>query len=815
MLADLWQDLRYGARMLLKRPVFASMAVLTLGLGIGANTAIFSLVDAVVLRPLPFKDAERLVWIWATRTDRDKAFYSIPNFIDTRERVRSFDEIGAFANWGANLTAQGEPERLQGIRVSAQAFQSLGVEAVAGRTLVAEDDAPDKPRVVMLSYGLWRRRFGAERGVIGRPLTLNEDVYTVVGVLPARFTIPNAEVELATPLRLEADPRRGERGSNFLRVFARLRPGVTLEQARGEMATVTTRLREQYPDVNAKLTAPTVLPLHTELTGNYRKALWLLLGAVGLVLLIACGNLANLLLARAMARHGEMAIRAALGATRGRLARLLLTESLLLSLAGGALGVLLAMQGPDLLLRLGPADLPRAGEAGIDGRILLFSLALSLLAGLVFGLVPAARATRTDLSADLKDVGSRALAGGASGRLLNALVVVEVALASMLLIGVGLLGKSYARLQSVNPGFEADNLLTLRFSLPPAGYGKVEAVKVFYERLVTRLSGVPGVEAVGVASLLPLSGAIARTEFTIVGRPPATAADTPAAQDRWVSPGYFHLMRIPILRGREFTDADQERASGVVVIDEALAQRYWPQGDPLGAHVLLDYGGGERPRDFEIIGVVGNVKHVGLSEEPTATLYGPLAQIPAGSVTSRAANLSVVARGARETPALASNVRRESQSVDPQVPASNVRTMSQFMAAALAAQRFNLLLLSVFAGAALLLAAAGIYGVMAYTVTRRTPEIGLRLALGAQPRDALKLVTGQGMKLALTGVSLGLVGSLALTRLLASLLYGVSATDPLTYVSVALVLPGVAWLACYLPARRAALVDPIIAIRNG
>jgi predicted permease len=383
------------------------------------------------------------------------------------------------------------------------------------------------------------------------------------------------------------------------------------------------------------------------------------------------------------------------------------------------------------------------------------------------------------------------------------------------LIGVGLLGKSYARLQSVNPGFEAGNLLTMRFSLPPASYAKVEAVKVFYERLVTRLSGVPGVEAVGVASLLPLSGAIARTEFTIVGRPPATAADTPAAQDRWVSPGYFHLMRIPMLRGREFTDADHDRASGVVVIDEALAQRYWPQGDPLGAHVLLDYGGGEKPRDFEIIGVVGNVKHVGLSEEPTATLYGPLAQIPAGSVTSRAANLSVVARSARETPALASNVRRESQSVDPQAPASNVRTMSQFMAAALAGQRFNLLLMSVFAGAALMLAAAGIYGVMAHTVARRMPEIGLRLALGAQPRDALKLVTRQGMKLALTGVSLGLVGSLALARLLASLLYSVSATDPLTFVIVTLLLLCVAWLACYLPARRAARVDPIIALRSG
>jgi putative ABC transport system permease protein len=814
MIADLWQDLRYGARVLLKQPGFTLMAVLTLALGIGANTTIFSLVDAVVLRPLPFREAERLVWIWATRTDRDKAFYSIPNFIDTRERSRAFEPLAAFANWGANLTAQGEPERLQGIRISAHAFRMLGVEAVAGRTLAAEDDAPDKPRVVMLSYALWQRRFGAERRVIGQPLTLNGDAYTIVGVLPAHFTIPNAEIELAAPLRLEVDPRRGERGSNFLRVLARLKPGVTLEQARAELATITAHLREQYPDENAKLTAPNVLPLHTELIGSYRKALWLLLAAVGMVLLIACANLANLSLVRALARSREMAIRTALGATRHRLVRQMLTESLLLAVAGGALGVLLALNGPALLLRFSPADLPRAAQAGIDGRMLLFSLALTLLAGLVFGLAPAVRATRTDLNAELKEGGSGNLAGARSGRLQNALVVAEVALALLLLIGAGLFGKSYVRLQSVKPGFEASNLLSLRLSLPPASYGKAEAVRVFYDKLAVRLSDLPGVEAVGAASLLPLSGTIARTEFTLAGRPPATAAETPAAQDRWVSPGYFHTMQIPLVRGREFTEADHERAAGVVVIDEVLAQRYWPQGDPLGAHLLLDYGTGEKPRAFEIIGVAGSVKHVGLNEEPTATLYGPLAQIPPSVVTARAANLSIVVRRAQASPTVAASVRRELQAVDPQVPASNVRMMSQYLAAALAGQRFNLLLLGVFAGAALLLATLGIYGVMAYAVTRRTREIGLRLALGAPPRAALKLVTGQGLRLALLGVGLGLVAAFALTRLLSSLLYGVSATDPATFASVALLLVGVAGLACYLPARRAARVDPLAALRE-
>jgi len=809
----LWQDLRYGARMLLKKPGFTLIAALTLALGIGANTAIFSLVDAVVLRPLAFREAERLAWIWATRTDRDKAFYSIPNFVDTSERSQSFDALAAFTPWGANLTAQGEPERLQGVRISAHAFQMLGVEAAAGRTLVAADDAPDSPRVVMLSYGLWQRRFGGDRAELGKTLTLNGDAYTVAGVLPAHFTIPNAEIELATALRLEADPRRSERGSNFLRVLARLKPGVTIAQARAELAAVTTHLRELYPKDNAKLTAPNVLPLHDELIGGYRTALWLLLGAVGMVLLMACGNLANLLLARATARHKEMAIRLALGATRRRLARQMLTESLLLALAGGALGILLAANGLDLLLRFSPADLPRAGEAGMDGRLLLISLSLSLLAGMVFGLAPAWRATQADLNMDLKE-GGRGSAGSGPRRLRNALVIAEVALSLLLLVGAGLLIKSFARLQSVSPGFAAGKLLTARLSLPAANYKQAEAVRVFYDKLAARLTGLPEVEAVGAASLLPLSGVNARTEFTIAGRPPASLADTPAAQDRWVSPGYFHALGIPLLQGREFTETDHERAANVVVVDEALARRYWPQGSPLGAHLLLDYGTGEAPRDFEIVGVVGNVKHVSLNEEPTATLYGPLAQIPPSVVTSRAANLSLVVRSATETQTLAAKVRSALQAADPQAPASSVRAMEQVLTAALAARRFNMLLLSVFAGAALLLAVAGLYGVMSYTVAERTREIGIRLALGAQRREALRLVVGQGLRLTAVGVALGLAASLAVTQVLKSLLFGLSTTDPLTYIGVTLLLVSVALLACWWPARRAAKIDPLLALRR-
>jgi len=815
----LWQDLRYGARMLWKKPGFTAVAILTLGLGIGANTAIFSLVNSVLLRQLPFKNPEQLVWAWATRTDRDKAFYSIPNFIDTRERNQSLAQMAAFANWGANLTGTGEPERLQGVRISAQAFQMLGVEAAAGRTLLAEDDQPDSPRVVVLGNKLWQRRFSGERAVIGQTLTLNGDAYTVVGVLPPDFSIPNAEIEAAIPLRMESDARRGERGSNFLRVLARLKEGVSVRQARADLARVTAGLREQYPADNAKLTAPNVLPLHDEVTGGYRAALWLLLGAVGLVLLLACANLAGLLLARATARQQEMAVRAALGATRGRLLRQMLTESLLLAITGGALGLLLALWGRSFLLALSPADLPRAGEVGLDSRMLLFTLALSVLAGLVFGLAPAWQTTKTDLAVALKE-GGRGSAGGASQRLRGALVAAEIALALTLLVGAGLLVKSFTRLQQVNPGFEANHLLAARLSLPTARYSTPEALKVFYDKLAARLSEVPGVAAVGAINVLPLSGQNARTEFTIDGRLPLTPTDTPAAQNRWVSPGYFHTLGIALRQGREFSEADHERAALVAVIDETLAARHWPQQSPLGKHLLISFGG-EPARKFEIVGVAGTIKHESLQEEPGATLYVPLAQAPRSVVSFLAGSLNVVVRGAassfpndfKDARALAAAVRREVQAVDPEAPASNIRTLTQSLDGALAAQRFNLRLLAIFAGAALLLAAIGLYGVMAYAVKERTREIGLRMALGAETRDILRLIVGQGMKLALLGVAAGLATAFALTRLMARLLFGVSATDPSTFAGIAVLLTVVALVACWIPARRATKVDPLVALR--
>ena len=808
----LLQDLGFGLRMMRKSFLFTTIAVLTLAAGIGANTAIFSLVNAVLLRELPYRGADRLVWVWATRTDRDKAFYSIPNFLDTRDRNQSFEQLAAFANWGANLTGNGEPERLQGVRLSANAFEMLGVEAAAGRTLIAADDDPGNARVVMLSYGLWQRRFGGNPSVIGQTLVLNGDPYEVVGVLPQHFTIPNAEIDTATALRLEGDPRRAERGSNFLRVFGQLKKGVTVTQARADLASVTAHLREQYPD-NAKLTAPSMQLLQDELVGGYRAALWLLLGAVGLALLIACANLANLLLARATGRRREFTIRVTLGATRFRLARQVLTESLLLAVAGGGLGAILATYGRDLLLALGPADLPRLDEAVIDGRILLFSLALSILVGIVFGVAPALQAARTDLVAELKE-GGRTGPGARSSRLRNAVVIAEVALSLALLVGAGLLIRSFGQLQSVSPGFEPGGLLTAQVSLPAASYSEARAVRVLYDKLAGRLTDLPGVEAVGAASVLPLSGINARTDFTISGRPPATPADTPAAQDRWVSPGYFHAMRIPLLEGRDFTEADDERGAGVAVIDETLARRHWPDASPMGAHLLLDYGTGEKPRDFEIVGIAGNVKHVSLNEEPTGTIYAPLAQIPPSVVTSRVASLSVVARGATGTQTLARTLRRELQKIDPQAAASSIKPMSQYLDATVAARRFNMLLMSLFAGVALLLATAGLYAVLSFSVMQRTHEFGIRMALGASMGELLRLVIRQGLKLASAGIAMGLVASLALTRLMSSLLFGVGAADPLTFAGVAALLAAAALLACCIPAWRAARVDPMIALRR-
>lgn len=813
------QDLRHAARRMLRSPGFTAAAVGVLALGIGACSAVFSLVQAVLIRPLPFREPERLVWIWATRTDRDRAFFSIPDFLDYRASARTLQGMAAFGSWGANLTGGGDPERLQGVRITPDAFRLLGVEAAAGRVLVPGDAGPGGSRSVLLGHGLWRRRFGGDPAAVGGSVTLDGETYTVVGVLPRGFTLPGAEVEIARPLVPESDPRRGERGSNFLRVVARLGSGVTPEQAAADLGAICARLRSDHPGTNAKHTPPRLIPLRDEIAGIYGPALRALLGAVACVLAVACANLAGLLLARSAARRREFAIRKALGATRARLVRQLLAESALLVSLGGGLGLLLAWWGVDLLLLLGPADLPRSGEVRVDGVVLAFAAGISLLSGLAFGTAPAIAASRADLGEALKGgIPGRAAGGGAAGRLgagrggAGLLVVVEVALSLVLLVGVGLLARSFARLQGVGAGFDTGGLLLARLSLPPSRYATPEGVADFYDRAADRLARLPGVAAVGAASILPLSRLNARTDFTIAGKAPASPAEAPAAQNRWVSPGYFRALGIPIVAGREFTERDRAGAPWVAVVDRALARRYWGDEDPIGAHLRID-DGANRPRDLEVVGVVGDVKHDGLDEDPTATLYAPLRQVPQGTVGFVAAGLSLVVRGASDPLALAPAVRRELRSVDADVPATGLRTMDQLLAASVAPRRFSLALVAAFAGAAVALAGMGLYALLAYSVACRTREIGIRLALGARGADLIRMVVGQAARPVACGVALGLAAAFGLTRSLSALLYRTDPADPATLLAAPLVMAVVALLASYVPARRAARVDPAIALR--
>lgn len=807
------QDMRYGMRVLRKNPGFALASILILAVGIGANTAIFSLVNAVLLRQLPFKNSDQLVWIWARRVDRDKAFFSIPDFIDFRDRNQTLEQIVAFGNWGANLTDRGDPERFLGARISANAFQMLGINAVVGRTLLPEDDLPGSPRVVVLSYGLWQRRFAGEWPMSTNTLTLNGDSYTVLGVLPPDFVLPGTDAELAIPLSPETDPRRTERGANFLRAFGRLKPGFTPQQAQSDLDVIALDLQRLYPDTNAKKITPRVLPLFQEIVGTYNVALMMLLGAVGLVLLIACLNLANLMLARASARHKELAIRAAMGATRRRLIQLVLTESFLIALPGGVLGLLLAYWGLKFLIALSPANLPRANEINIDGRVLAFTLAVSLLSGLIFGLLPGIQASKVNLNNELKAEGRGTTGSRLSNRTRNLLVVSEVALSLILLINAGLLAKSFLRIQEVSAGFDTDKLLLVRLSLPQARYKDRDSVKIFYDNVSRRVGELDGVKSVSLANVLPLSGMNVRSEFSIVGRPPLSPTDMPASQSRWVSPGYFETMQIPLKRGRDFTEYDNERSREVVVIDEALAERYWPGEDPIGTHLRVTYDGEPAPREVEVIGIVGNVKHVGLDDEPTATFYAPFLQIPEHSVSFFTVNMSLTIRTASEPLALATLVRQEVKAVDKDVPASNIRTMDQFLSASVAPRRFNVQLLTIFAVTALLLAIIGIYAVISYSVANRTQEIGIRMALGARPLDVLKLVVGHGLKLVIIGVLVGLAGAYVLTRAVSALLFGVGSADLATFAITPLALMIVALVACYIPARRAARVDPANALR--
>lgn len=806
-------DLKFALRMALKSPVFSIIVIATLALGIGANSAIFSVVNAVLLHPPPFKKAEDLVWIWATRQTVPRAFYSIPNFNDTRAQSSKLQDWIAFSTWGVNLRGTNESERVQGIKLSADALQLLGVQAALGRTLTAYDDATEAGSVAMISYALWQRRFGGDLNIIGSKQILSGDSYTIVGILPHAFVIPNAETDVITPLRLNSDARRGERGTNFLRVMARLKPGISAEQAKDELAAITDRLRTQYPKDNGNLTAPRVVRLQNEIVGDYRQGLLILLAAVGVVLLIACANLANLQLARASARYREMAIRSALGATRWHIIRQLLAEGILLALIGAALGLLVANWATDLLMTLAPTDFPRTTNPAIDMRVLLFCLTATMMSGVILGLTPLARTAKANLNADLKDgrsIGSDSPRTSAR----RALIVTEIALSLVLLVCAGLTIKSFARLQNVKPGFDPDRALAIRMSLPVAKYPNGAAINNFFDQLAPRLASIPGVNSVGAISALPMSALNARTEFLISGRPAPKPDEVPGAQHRWVTPGYFSAMGIGLLRGRDFTDNDNERGTGVVVVDEALAHRFFADQDPIGAHLKVTLASTEPPRDYEVVGVVGSVKHNSLTEEAMPTFYGPLPQVPKSVTAFVANNFSLVARTRIKPSALAETVRKGLRAVDSDVAISSVKPMEQLIAASVAGRKFSLVLLAAFSALALILAAGGIYGVVSYLVAERTREIGVRLALGAQRRHVLQLVMGHAAQLVSLGILLGVAGAIGATRALTSLLYSVSPTDSPTYIGVVTVLIIVALLASYLPARRAMNIDPVVALRS-
>jgi putative ABC transport system permease protein len=813
MMETLLQDIRYGVRMLARHRGFTAVAVLTLALGIGVNTAIFSVVNELLLRPLPYRDAERIVMLWEKNTQLDarQGTASRANFRGWREQSKSFESMAAFSDQRLNLTGVGEPEEVAAQFTTPELLRVLGVEPIIGRGLTEEDARPAAPKVAVLGYGLWQRRFGGDPAVVGKPITLNGVPYIVVGVLPSGFqwhirqrSGTSRPAEIWTILSMPTEGEGATRG-RFLSVVARMKPGVSLEQAQVEMTTIAARLEQEAPRYNTGWSVD-VTPLREQFVGKVRPALWLLLGAVGFVLLIACANVANLLLSRAAAREKEIALRSALGAHRLRIVRQLLTESLLLALLGSLLGLGFAWWGIRALVMISPRELVNLQGVGLNLPVLAWTLLVSLVTGIIFGIAPALEATRLNLNDALKDGGKGAEGQGTrSRRLRGALVIAEVALALMLLASAGLLLKSFVRLQRVNPGFNTENVLTMVVRLPYSKYKEDAQMVAFFRQATERIGSLPGVRSVGAVNFLPLYGGLgASTAFTIEGRPAPPRGQDLTTDVRVTDPGYFGAMGIPLLRGRNFTDFEAREARHVVLISEAMARQHFPGEDPLGKRISVEMF--EEPVATEIVGIVGDVRHESLVDEAEPTVYFPQSELPYPFIT-------LVIRTDGDPLMMAPAVQREIRTIDPDQPVSDVRTMNQVMADTMGRARFNTLLLGLFAGLATLLAAVGIFGVMNYSVTLRTREIGIRMALGAQPGRVLMLILRQGLVLTLIGIALGLAGALALTRLMSSLLFGVGATDPETFAAIVLLLAVVSFIACYIPARRATRVDPLIALR--
>ena len=806
----LWQDLKYGVRMLAKSPGFTAVAVIALALGIGANTAIFSVVNAVLIRSLPFRNPDQLVMVWENNRPRNRAqnVISAANYLDWRDQNTVFEQMCAVFDSRTNLTGVDDPEEIPTQVVEPQFFDLLGVNASIGRTFVAEEGVRGQDRVVVLSQGLWKRRFGGDAALIGKTIKLNGRDFTVVGIAPPDFqfllkgsSLTGKKAELWIPLAFSQNSRI--RQGRFMSAVARIKPGVTLAQAQSEMDGIAANLEKQYVDFNTGW-GVSLVPLRTQLVGAIRPALLVLLGAVAFVLLIACANVANLLLARAATRQREIAIRTALGAGRWRIVRQLLTEATVLATLGGGFGLLLAMWGVDLLLALTPKDLLGLQKVGVDYNVLGFTLAASVLTGVLFGLAPALEASRPNLNESLKEGGRGAVTGGRSHRLRDLFVVAEIALALVLLIGSGLMIRSFSRLNSVDPGFNAKDLLTVQLLLPISKYGEDPQCKAFFKQLTERVEALPGVRSVGTVSYLPIAGAGASTRFDIEGRPPLPPGEELVGDVRVVDGGYFHTMGIPLLRGRTFTERELTDESHVVIINETMERDQFPGEDPIGKRVTIQMKDENVPS--EIIGVVRDARYVGLDTAVRPMAYWPYPELVYSGMT-------LVVRTEGEPLALAEGVRREVLAIDKDQPIAAVRTMESWVSDSVSKTRFSTMLLGIFAGVALVLAAVGIFGVMSYAVSERTHEIGVRMALGAQTSDVLALVVKQGMVLALLGVGIGVGAALALTRVMTSLLFGVSATDPLTFAAISVLLALVALAACLIPARRAAKVDPMIALR--
>jgi len=807
----LWQDLRFGFRTLSRKPGFTVVAIIALALGIGANTAIFSVVNSVLLRPLAYQDPEALVVINHDYPKINlKASVSAIGYTHYRDNAKSFESVVAMTGGGFNLTGGGDPEQVNGSRITHNFFSALGAEARLGRVFLPEEDQLGKNKIVVLSHGFWQRRFGGDPGIVNKNITLNDESYTVVGVMPPNFQFGRElgqVVDLWTPIAFTPQQLSYNNLTNEnLFVFARLKRGVTIGQAQAELDTIAANLRRQYLPWAASRSewGLTTQYLSELVVGDIRLALWILMGIVGLVLLIACANVANLLLARAADRQKEMAIRTALGAGRRRVIRQLLTESALLALMGGAIGLLLAWLGINALVKVNQVQIPRASEIGVDWRALAFTLGVSLLTGFVFGLVPALQISKADLHETLKE-GGRTGSSGARAWVRNTLVVMEMALALVVLVSAGLLVRSFWRVQQVNPGFAPQNTLAMSLVLPATKYKEPVQRVNFYKEALQRIRALPGVQSAGATSILPLSGNNSSGSFQIEGRVIPQGQSSPHG-DRWAATtDYFSTMRIPIIRGRFFDDRDTMESQPVAIIDETMAKKYWPDEDPLGKRITFQ-GGPNNPIWREIVGIVGHVKHKGLDGESRVQYYIPHSQ-------TQNAFMSLVVRASVDPTSLTGAVRGAISGLDRDLPVFRVKTMEQFVSESMAQRRFAMALVGIFAAVAMALACVGLYGVLSYSITQRLREIGIRMALGARGSDVLRLVVGQGMLLALAGVALGSVAAFLLTRLMANLLFAVTASDPLTFVTIASLLTLVALVACFAPARRATKVDPIVALR--